>query len=279
MMAKFCVRNFCYSVGTLLLLLTQPFVASAADSYSGLVDAIADQRRGAADKARDVHRHPLQTLQFFDVQPDMSVVEITPGQGWYTDILASYLSERGKLYAAHFPVNSEVEYFKRSRAQFEQKLAADQNRFGQVILTTFHPPSKAESGPAGKIDRVLTFRNVHNWVKAGYAEQAFTDFFTLLKPNGVLGVVEHRAKAGTSIDEMIRSGYMTEAHVIELAQQAGFELEAKSEVNANPNDTTVHPVGVWTLPPSLRLGDTERERYQAIGESDRMTLRFRKPAN
>ncbi|BFM16959.1 class I SAM-dependent methyltransferase [Maricurvus nonylphenolicus] len=242
-----------------------------------LQKAVDNPERTAAFKARDSYRHPAETLAFFDVQSDMTVVEIWPGGGWYTEILGPYLNRQGKFYAAHFPANSQVAFFTRMRKSFEEKLSANPKHYNRVEISSFHPPSNAVSAPAGEVDRVLTFRNVHNWMKAGYGEQAFTEFFKVLKPGGVLGVVEHRAKPGTAEAAMIRSGYVTEAYVIEQAQKAGFVLEAKSEVNANPNDSTIHPKGVWTLPPSLRLGDEDKEKYLAIGESDRMTLKFRKP--
>jgi predicted methyltransferase len=239
--------------------------------------AVDNPGRTAAFKARDQYRHPAETLAFFDVQPSMTVVEIWPGGGWYTEILGPYLNRQGKYYAAHFPANTQVAFFTRMRKNFEEKLTANPKYYNRVEISSFHPPSNAVSAPAGEVDRVLTFRNVHNWMKGGYGEQAFTEFYNMLKPGGVLGVVEHRAKPGTAEAAMIRSGYVTEAYVIDQAQKAGFVLEAKSEVNANPNDSTIHPKGVWTLPPSLRLGEEDKERYLAIGESDRMTLKFRKP--
>ncbi len=246
-------------------------------TMDALKAAVSNSERNHADRARDQYRNPAQTLAFFDVQPDMRVVEIWPGRGWYSDILAPYLNRQGHFYAAHFPANSQVAYFTRSRSEFEQKLAASPKRFNRVSVTSFHPPSQANAGPVGEVDRVLTFRNVHNWMKAGYEAKAFAEFYNLLAPGGVLGVVEHRATPGTAKPAMIRSGYVTEAYVIELAQQAGFVLESKSQINANPNDSTLHPKGVWTLPPTLRLGEQDREKYAAIGESDRMTLKFRKP--
>lgn len=255
--------------------------ANASEVSNATADAlkaaVSNSERAQADRARDQYRHPAQTLAFFDVQPDMRVVEIWPGSGWYSDILAPYLHRQGQFYAAHFPANSQVAYFTRSRSEFEQKLAASPKQFNRVNVTSFHPPSQATAGPAGEVDRVLTFRNVHNWMKAGYGAEAFAEFYDLLAPGGVLGVVEHRAKPGTAKPAMIRSGYVTEAYVIEMAQQAGFVLESKSQINANPNDSAQHPKGVWTLPPTLRLGEQDREKYVAIGESDRMTLKFRKP--
>lgn len=259
---------------TALVLLVWGCHLSAGDA---LKQAIDNDTRSPDYTLRDQARHPQQTLMFFGVESSDHVVEIWPGRGWYTEILAPYLSQSGVYYAAHFADQSPVKYFQRSREQFEKKLKDSPELYANVQLTQFHPPSQVDAGPAGDVDTVLTFRNVHNWLKAGYAEAAFREFFHLLKPGGTLGVVEHRAKPGTSLEDMIESGYVTEAKVIELARDAGFRLESSSEINANPNDDTVHPKGVWTLPPTLRLGDDQREHYVAIGESDRMTLKFKKP--
>lgn len=226
--------------------------------------------------ARDIYRHPAETLAFFEVNPDMTVVEIWPGGGWYTEILAPHLSQ-GKLYAAHFAEDSGLKYFLDSRRAFAEKLNAYPDLYQAVVLSEFTPQGNRLGVPDGSADRVLTFRNVHNWLRTKNEAAAFSLFFKALKPGGVLGLVEHRAKSGTAWEDMKTSGYMTEAYVIELAEQAGFVLEASSEINANAQDTTVHPKGVWTLPPTLRLKNKDREKYLAIGESDRMTLRFKKP--
>ncbi|SHG13028.1 Predicted methyltransferase [Microbulbifer donghaiensis] len=256
---------------------------ACAAAFTGSVQAsdlktvVEGDHRTESFAARDKYRHPQETLQFLSIQPNMTVVEIAPGGGWYTEILAPYLKEEGTLYAAHFPADSESAYYKRSLKAFKEKLAADKDSYGKVKLTEFDPAAGRPIAPAGSADAVVTFRNVHNWMNGGYDQQAFDSFFTALKPGGVLGVVEHRAKQGTSREDMIRSGYVTQDYVIQLAKKAGFELEESSEVNANPKDTAQHPKGVWTLPPSLRLGDEDKDKYLAIGESDRMTLRFRKP--
>lgn len=252
-------------------------LANAAESSQDIQAAVDSSLRTATNVTRDQYRHPAETLAFFEIEKDDHVVEIWPGRGWYSEILAGVLKAEGKFYAAHFAANSKVGYFQRSRQNFEARVEAESQLFGAVEMTEFHPPSKVSAGPAASIDHVLTFRNVHNWMKAGYAEAAFQEFFQLLKPGGILGVVEHRAKPGTSLQDMIKSGYVTEEKVTELATAAGFVLAAKSEINANAKDSTVHPRGVWTLPPSLRLGDDQRSKYLAIGESDRMTLKFRKP--
>ena len=249
----------------------------AASTEAALNAALTGSHRGAAAKARDQYRNPAETLGFFWVTPGMKVVEIWPGGGWYTEVLAPYLREQGQFHAAHFPVNTDVNYFKRVRNNFKTKMAETPAVYDRVQLTEFHPPSAVKAGPDGEADRVLTFRNVHNWMKAGFAEQAFAEFSSMLKPGGILGVVEHRAKPGTDMETMIKSGYVTGEHVIALAEGDGFELEAKSEINANAADSADHPGGVWTLPPSLRYKEKDKEKYMAIGESDRMTLKFIRP--
>lgn len=259
------------------LLLLQACSQVKPEISSALETAIKSSLRTESYSQRDVYRHPAETLLFFDVQPNHHVVEIWPGGGWYTEILAPYLNERGQFYAAHFPENSPVVYFSRGRDRFLDKLTSSPELYERVHVAEFHPPSSVVMAKPESIDRVLTFRNVHNWLKAGYAEAAFKEFYSVLKPGGVLGVVEHRAPAGRSVKDMIKSGYMTEAKVVALAKSAGFVLEASSGINANVKDTTEHPAGVWSLPPTLRLGEQDREKYLATGESDRMTLKFVKP--
>lgn len=243
-------------------------------------NALDGPQRTAENRARDEYRHPEATLNFLGVTPQQTVVEIWPGRGgWYTQILAPLLRDEGQLYAAHWAADSRVPFFRDSRAQYDAMLAASPAVYDRVVVTVLEPPGALDIAPPASADRVLTFRNVHNWLKAGTAEQVFSAMYRALKPGGLLGVVEHRAPAGTPMQAMIDSGYVTEAAVIGLAEAAGFELVGQSEINANPRDDARHPKGVWTLPPSLRLGDVDRETYLAIGESDRMTLKFRKPGS
>ena len=249
------------------------------DAGPAIDAAIAGSHRPDANRARDVYRHPKETLQFFGLRPDASVVEVWPGGGWYTQILAPLLRERGKYYAAHFHVDDKSpRYMGPAREAFVKSLAARPDLYDRVVVTALDAPRHVDIAPRGSADLVLTFRNVHNWSAAKTDEAMFRAFFDALKPGGVLGVVEHRANEGTSLDQMIKSGYMTEAYVIALAEKAGFKFAARSEINANPKDTKDHPRGVWTLPPTFRLGDQDRQKYAAIGESDRMTLKFVKPA-
>lgn len=253
--------------------------AQAGVDAQALKAAVDAPTRAEAQRARDVYRHPLQTLTFFGIAPDMTVVEIWPGLTGYTDILAAYLREHGRYIAAtpaaSLPTASA--YTKKSAADYRAKLAADPQAFGKVVVTEFGPPQRSEIAPPGSVDAVLTFRNVHNWIAGGFEQQSFESFYKALKPGGVLGVVEHRAKPGSTLQQMKDSGYVNEDYVIALARNAGFELAGRSEINANPKDTKDYPDGVWTLPPTLRRKDQDREKYLAIGESDRMTLKFVKP--
>jgi len=268
---------------TCLALFTAP-AASAQDSIDVLrIDvlldrALAGEQRSAANRLRDQYRHPRETLLFFGLRPDMTVVEIWPGGGWYSEILGPVLRERGKYILAQFATeNPQAPGWQRAAREKQQATVAQQTAlYGKPVFTSFGPPDHVAIAAAGSADLVLTFRNVHNWSNQKSDQAAFQAFFDALKPGGILGVVEHRARPGTSIERMVKTGYMTEAYVVGLAEKAGFKLTEKSEINANPLDTTDHPNGVWTLPP-IRRGQLDPEKYNAIGESDRMTLKFRKP--
>ncbi len=252
--------------------------------YSDLETVLAADWRGdAAD--RDVWRHPAETLEFFGVDPSSTVVEIWPGGGWYADILAPWIAANDGTYvAAHFPADSSSDYRRRSRASFEARIS-DSPAYGQPVIADFNGDLGLVVDPASA-DAVLTFRNIHNWMAGGMAERAFAEFYTALKPGGILGVVEHRLPSTRQQDPTASTGYVQQDYVIALAQEAGFELVATSEINANPADTADHPNGVWTLPPTRRGPQEGSEAaegfdpsvYDAIGESDRMTLLFRKPA-
>ena len=250
---------------------------------TSLAEAIAGNWRDPKNTARDQYRHPLETLSFFNVAANETVLEITPGAtGWYTEILAPYLREDGKYIAAQVDPMAAAEGSSRDRQQktmddLKARLAKYPAQFDRAQIAGFDPKQPQFAAP-GSVDTVLTFRNVHNWVGGGSADAYFAGFYAALKPGGTLGVVDHRAKPGTDIEKMKSSGYLTEQLVIDLATKAGFVLDARSEVNANPKDTADHPNGVWTLPPVNRHDAEDDAMYQAIGESDRMTLRFVKPA-
>lgn len=237
-----------------------------------------------ADAERDAFRHPAETLEFFGIDPSGTIIEIWPGSGWYTDVLAPWIAANGGQYvAAHFSLSSDSTTRRNARTAFEAHIA-DHELFGNIRTVDFGQNSGDLVEP-GTADAVLTFRNVHNWMMFGYAEKAFDDFYTALRPGGVLGVVDHRLSSTREQDPQARSGYVQEAYVIALAREAGFEFVDASEINANPADTGDHPFGVWTLPPvreSAARGepmapDFDRDFYDSIGESDRMTLLFRKP--
>ena len=263
---------------------THAAAASDEAKTTTLADVIADGTvRSESAMARDEWRHPEETLSFFGIKPGMTVVEVWPGGGWYTDILAPYLtSGNGTLIAAHFAGGSA--YQDKSLAAFEEKYTTGEGPYGKVVVSHLG----AETGPlgqAGSADMVLTFRNVHNWVSGNFADKAFEDFYAVLKPGGVLGVVEHRLPEDRDTADEKTSGYVKVSTVMALAEAAGFELIDESDINANPADTADHPFGVWTLPPSSRQKASDGSvpdgfdpsKYKAIGESDRMTLKFRKP--
>ncbi|WP_395791535.1 class I SAM-dependent methyltransferase [Aquimonas sp.] len=257
-----------------------PAPAPAEVVKSPLETAIAGTWRSPENVARDRFRNPAETLGFFGVDGSQSVLEITPGGGWYTEILAPLLKANGRYIAAVVdPAKAAneraAEYYGNALKAFQEKLAGNVEIYGAAQVVQFDPAAPAFGAP-GSVDVVLTFRNVHNWMPSGAAPAYFKGFYDVLSNGGTLGIVEHRAAEGTEPDG--RSGYVTEAQVIALATEAGFQLVEKSEINANPKDTRDHANGVWSLPPVLRGGDEDRAKFEAIGESDRMTLRFVKPA-
>ncbi len=252
---------------------------SGAASATTLDEALKNDLRQAASMERDKYRHPGETLSFFGVDGQKTVIELWPGGGWYTEILAPLLAKDGQYIAANFETNPAPDakspaYRLRLGKALESWIETNAAKVGKAKTVTFDPPHKTSLGDSGSADVVLTFRNIHNWAMAGQAETMFAAAFDVLKEGGVLGLVEHRANEGMSL----KSGYMPESEVIKLAEAAGFALAAKSEINANPKDTKDYEQGVWTLPPSLRLGEQDKDKYLAIGESDRMTLKFVKPA-
>ncbi len=252
-------------------------VHAAGPDEAALRQLAVGPHRAPGHTERNVYRHPVETLTFFGLAPGMTVVEIAPGGGgWYTEIIAPYLKASGRYYAAAYDPLSPEEYYRRNARALQDKLTERLDLYGSTILSVFAPPTKLEIAPAGSADLVLTFRNVHNWMADGTADAAFASFYRALKPGGVLGVVEHRGSSDQPQDPKADSGYVREDVVIRLAEKAGFRLDARSEINANPKDTRDYPKGVWTLPPTFELGDADRAKYAAIGESDRMTLRFRK---
>lgn len=261
-----------YTIALLIALIMAP--AHAALDWE---TALQGAQRSDANKVRDVSRNPRETLEFFGIREGMTVVELSPGGGWYTEILAPLVVDNGTLYAAHFGLNAPHSYFRNALGVYLQKLAADHDLYGPVIVTQLSPPEETTVAPAGSADLAVAFRNIHSWIRTGALEQTLAAAFTALKPGGVLGVVQHRAQGDITPEEMAKSGYVDQDYLVEKALAAGFKLDGSSEINANPLDTGDHPAGVWSLPPVLRGGDVDRDTFVAIGESDRMTLRFVKP--
>jgi predicted methyltransferase len=256
-----------------------PAPASLAEqdpATAAAIDAVlAGEHRLAVNRARDASLHPRDTLLFFGLKPQMSVVEVWPGaNGWYTEVLAPLLAG-GKLYAAQRSEDPASPYVTAVRASFTSKLAARPDLYGNVTVTSLGADA-GDIAPPESCDMVLTFRGLHAWMYLGYAREAFAAMNRALKPGGVLGVVDNRGAPGTTQDPRATNGYVDEEYAIELIESAGFELVARSEINANPNDTKDYEQGVWSLPPDYRQGNRDREKYQAIGESDRFTLKFRK---
>ncbi len=208
----------------------------------------------------------------------MTVVEISPGGGWYTEIIAPYLREKGHYIAAGFDPESKVNYYKRNAKKYAEKLAKNPELYDKVELTVMQAPEKLDFAKPNSADMVVSFRNTHNWASRGHAEEVYAAIFKVLKPGGVFGLVQHRAGKVHPKDTSGKLGYLKTEEVIAMAEKAGFRVAAQSEINANPKDTKDHPEGVWTLPPNYRQKDKDREKYQAIGESDRMTIKFVKPA-
>lgn len=236
--------------------------------------AIAGAQRSDASKTRDTYRHPAETLGYFGITPGMTVVEVSPAGGWYTEILAPYLNAKGHYIGAHNdPAGSANAAAGVQR--FKDKLASN-SAYSTAKVSAFGKGSYGIA-PAGSADAVLTFRNVHNWHMAGFDGDAFKAFYTALKPGGILGIEEHRLPEDKSDELMKSSGYMKVSYVRKLAEAAGFKFIGSSEINANSKDTKDYPKGVWTLPPNYAEGDKDKAKYTAIGESDRMTLKFIKP--
>ena len=266
---------------SLAIALTAALAAPAlASTEQALRAALAQPERKPEDRARDAQRHPVETLSFFGLQPDMHVLELWPGMGWYTEILGPVLREQGKLSVTNADPNGPQDKYAHKMARaYAAHLAANEARLGRVNVLVVAPPAQLAFGEADSIDLIVTFRNNHTWLNGGYQDALYREVFRVLKPGGVLGVVQHRAPAGANAAETAKQGYLPEAEVIAAAEAAGFVLDAKSEINANPRDTKDYAKGVWTLPPNFAEGELDRAKYAAIGESDRMTLRFVKPAN
>lgn len=265
------MKSFC--VAALLAVLGVPALPALADE--GLAKWLGASHRSARNVVRDGHRHPVETLMFFGVRDNSTVVEILPGSGgYYMEILAPYLKDKGRYVAANRDHLAPPQYLE-DHQKLLARLKAEPALYGKVVVTPFNADLH-EIAPPGSADFVLTFRNLHNWVERNEVEGALRAFHKALKPGGVLGVVDHRGRADQSQEAQMKSGYVRQDYAVALIEKAGFRLAGSSEVNANPKDTKDHPEGVWTLPPTYRMKDKDRAKYEAIGESDRFTLKFLK---
>jgi len=261
----------------LLLAVASCSTTSTRETTALALDKIlAGSHRSAENSARDEYRHPKETLLFFGIRERMRVLEVWPEPGWYTEVIAPLVQQHGKYYAAVIAPDPHSRYVSNRLTDFQSKLAARPDLYGQVTTVTF-PSDGGDVVPPGSLDMIVTFRNIHNWMARDSAGQAFATMYRALKPGGVLGVVEHRGNPAVEQDPKAKSGYVNEDYAIRLIEGQGFKLEGKSQVNANPKDTKDYEQGVWTLPPTYRLGSQDHDRYAQIGESDRFTLKFVKP--
>jgi predicted methyltransferase len=262
------------SAATLLAFVGSVACLAATSPDPALVSAVGSPARSSSAVARDAARHPVEELTFFGLAPTMTVVELWPGGGYWTDILGPYLAPKGHYYIA-LPAQENAEE-SASVKRLRTHLAEEKDRLGTLHETTLGA-GHFDIAPPGSADLVLTFRNVHNWMDGGYADQALAAAFKALKPGGILGIEEHRGRNDRPQDPKGKDGYVRQDYTIALAKKAGFEYVASSEVNANPRDTKDWVDGVWTLPPTLSQGEKDRARYVAIGEADNFVLKFRKP--
>jgi predicted methyltransferase len=258
-----------------VLAVVSSVAASAASVDPALTAAIASNQRTESFVARDAARHPAEELTFFGIKSDSNVVELWPGGGYWTEILAPYLAAHGH-YTAALPPTKDNGEDSTTVAQWRSRVAAQAARFGSIHDSTLGA-GHFDIAPAGSADFVLTFRNLHNWMEGGYAPDALAACFRALKPGGILGIEDHRGRNDQPQDPQAKSGYVRQDYAITLVKQAGFEFVASSEIDANPKDTKDYAKGVWTLPPTLAMGDQDRAKYVAIGEADNFVLKFRKP--
>ncbi len=248
-------------------------LTSVADS---LKTVVSGDHRTEANVIRDVYRNPQETLKFFGITENMTVIESWPGSGWYTEILAAYLKDNGKYIAATYNRNPDTQksWQARLNKNYDEKFTANKETYGDIKVVSFAPGSDKELAMPGTVDAVLDFRNAHNWVKSAASEVPST-WFKSLKKGGIVGIVDHRMDDNKPY--IPANGYIHETQLIEIMEKEGFKFVGKSDVNSNPRDTKDHPKGVWTLPPTLAEKDANRNKYLAIGESDRLVMKFMKP--
>ena len=262
------------------ILSAQSVFAMDAELIARIETAMHGDHRSDKNKARNKYRHPIGTLAFFGLKPDITVMEISPGGGWYTEVIAPAMRDTGVYIAASYDVKVEgqAKYRYRQHQALLDQIVDQPTLYGQIKVANYSPPQSRNLWQENSVDMVLTFRSSHGWVREGLIDDVYSDFYKVVKPGGTLGVVQHRAPAGGDSLSWAKKGYVPESRVIQAAEKAGFVLDGKSEVNANPKDLKDNEEGVWRLPPTLSLGDKDQQKYLAIGESDRMTLRFIKPA-
>lgn len=271
------------SILTACCLLATTTVVQAEPWRARLTELAEDPARGAANLHRNQYRNPVETLLFFGIEPQMSVLELWPVRGWYTEILAPFVKDQGQLTIATFRqdlgnrADAKMQFWARLSGRLEQRIDEQSEHFGPVRRIVLDPPQLLPAPADGQFDMVLSFRNVHIWNQEGHLLATLEQLYRVLKPGGILGMVEHRAAKVTELTSVASEGYTDEAYLIAVAERVGFQLVASSEINANPRDTKNHPRGVYTLPPTLALGLEQRDYYLSIGESDRMTLKFIKP--
>jgi predicted methyltransferase len=260
----------------LSILCIGPIAALAQGAHDAALErAIAGPQRNPDFVKRDQLRHPIEELEFFGIKPTDTVVEIWPGGGYWTEILAPYLHDHGTYYVA-LPQGGAFGNPERAVTAVEQKLASNSAIYGKVMTVDFNK-DHYRLAPAGSVDLILTFRNYHDWMRSGWGEAALAAFYQALKPGGTLGFEDHRGRNDVPQDPRAESGYVRQDYMIDRAKMAGFEFISSSEMNANPRDTKDYPRGVWTLPPTFALGAQDREKYAAIGEGDNFVLKFAKP--
>lgn len=282
MSIKITRKTVLYPLAFLCVTLAGSLAAQSTDYTEKLTQLADATQRSKAHKQRNQYRHPAETLQFFGLTPDMSVLEIWPGHGWYTEVLAPFVKEQGKLTLAQFRHNDgslkdeRSIFWARVSQKLAERIAEQANYFGEVAMVELDPPLLSPQQDE-QFDMVLTFRNAHIWNEDGNLFGTLQSLFQALKPGGTLGMVEHRAARLSDISSSAVDGYLDESYVIQAAQLAGFELVASSEINANPADMKNYPKGVYALPPTLAMGQYNKAEFLAIGESDRMTLKFVKP--
>jgi predicted methyltransferase len=264
--------------GTVVAVLVTACASSSSreSTAEALTVILAGDQRPAEERARDPYRHPKETLLFFGIRPEMRVLEVWPEPGGYTAVIAPLVRDKGKYFAGVIAADPSSKYITHRLEEYQARLTARPDMYDRIALVTFAPDG-SDGVPPGSVDMVVTFRNIHNWLARDQAAQAFRSMYRALKPGGVLGVVEHRGNPAVPQDPKAKSGYVNEDYAIRLIEEQGFRLVAKSAVNDNPKDTKDYEQGVWTLPPTYRLGAKDHDKYAAIGESDRFTLRFVKP--